>query len=248
MLDRDDRRALPVDGLYNARDLGGLRRLDGSRTPFGVFFRSENLSAVTPIGWQQLAECGVRTVIDLRGPNEDSAYPTTYPDRLTRICVDLDGLSNSDFWAEYRADGRFGTALYYLPHLTAMPMRMGAVLQGIADAPTGGVLFHCMGGRDRTGMVAMVLLAAAQVRPEEILDDYLATVGSAQLLAQTTGRSNAEPAIEELCRSFGSSTAGAFTDALAGLDLKELFTGAGLSADTVAQIRSWRGQLPAAGR
>ena len=38
-----------------------------------------------------------------------------------------------------------GTALYFLPHLAAMPERLGAALAPIVSAPPGGVLFHCMG-------------------------------------------------------------------------------------------------------
>jgi hypothetical protein len=244
MADRDARRALVVEGLHNARDLGGLTRADGSLTPFGVFFRSANLDAMTPRAWRWLHERGVRTVIDLRAPAEHAPDPTARPDWLTTSCIDLDRLANTEFWADYLADGRFGTALYYLPHLAALPERMGAVLQAIADAPAGGVLFHCTGGRDRTGLVAMVLLAAAQVTAQDIVEDYLITVRQADLMADATGRSNPEPMIEELCRSFGTSTAGAFRDAVAGLDLDAVFTRAGLTEATIDRIRSWRGMLP----
>jgi hypothetical protein len=58
-------RAISVDGLVNARDLGGLRRADGSTTPHGVFFRSENADWVTRAGWEQVDALGIRTVVDL---------------------------------------------------------------------------------------------------------------------------------------------------------------------------------------
>ncbi|WP_298442681.1 tyrosine-protein phosphatase, partial [Ferrimicrobium sp.] len=63
-------RALRVDGLVNARDLGGLRRRNGSFTPRGVFFRSENVDRVSEAGWDQIWEAGIRTVVDLRQPSE----------------------------------------------------------------------------------------------------------------------------------------------------------------------------------
>jgi protein-tyrosine phosphatase len=46
------------------------------------------------------------------------------------------------------------------------------VLRAVADAPEGVTLFHCAAGKDRTGVVASMLLAAADVEPEEIAEDY----------------------------------------------------------------------------
>jgi len=42
----------------------------GDLTPQGVFFRSENVDAITSVGWTQLHDAGIRTVVDLRQPGE----------------------------------------------------------------------------------------------------------------------------------------------------------------------------------
>lgn len=55
-----------------------------------------------------------------------------------------------------------------------MPERTVAVLQSLSTAPPGGVLFHCAAGRDRTGLIAAILLTVADVEPEAIVTDYLA--------------------------------------------------------------------------
>ena len=235
-----------VEGLVNFRDLGGRRRRNGALTPHGVFFRSETVDLIRPGGWDTLHALGIRTVVDLRQPPERARDTAARPDWLTTVPADLDGLAeNPEFWEGYWNNGLMGTALYYLPHLTRLPDRMGAVLQALADAPPGGVLFHCMAGRDRTGMTAMVLLAAVGVEPEEILDDYLETVRRADALAASTGRANPEAESERLCSAYGSSTASAFRDALQGLDLDRLFRDAGLSPEVRDRIRTWRGTLPA---
>jgi protein tyrosine/serine phosphatase len=96
-----DVRELRVDGLVNGRDLGGLRRADGTLTPRGIFFRSENIDWVTPDGWQQLYDSGIRTVIDLRQQGERDADTRARPDWLNTVHVDLDGLENTEFWAGY---------------------------------------------------------------------------------------------------------------------------------------------------
>ena len=53
---------------------------------------------------------------------------------------------------------QFGTPLYYAPFVERFPERIEQVLDAIEQAPPGGVLFHCVGGRDRTGMVAIAAL------------------------------------------------------------------------------------------
>lgn len=236
-------RVIAVDGLVNGRDLGGLRRTDGSTTPRGVFFRSENVDWITPAGWESIRAAGIRTVVDLRQPAERAQDTSDRPNWLTTIAVDLDGLGNRDFWAGYLDNGLIGTALYFLPHLTNMPDNSSTVLQALADAPAGGVLFHCMGGRDRTGQIAMLLLALADVEADEIVDDYMETVRLADARAAARNCDNAEPRLEAMCATLGTTTEGAFRQALAGLDLDAFLAACGLDASTIAAIRSWRGAI-----
>lgn len=237
-------RTLHVAGLVNARDLGGLRRHDGTWTPRGVFYRSENADWVTPAGWDQLHAEGVRTVVDLRQPREREADTQLRPSWLNTLEIDLDGLENRQFWKDYWDNGLVGTALYFLPHMAAMPERAGAALAAIVGAPPGGVLFHCMGGRDRTGMIAMLLLVAADADPEEIVDDYLETVRLGDARATSANRNNREPAIEALCCERGTTTEGAFRAVLDGLDLSSLLTRTELDEAQRRALFTWRGTLP----
>lgn len=236
-------RTLRVDGLVNARDLGGLTRTDGTATPRGVFFRSENVDQVTPEGWEQLRASGVRTIVDLRQPSERARDGNARPDWVTSIQVDLDGLENTEFWNGYLDNGLVGTALYFLPHLEAMPERAGAVLSAIVTAPEGGVLFHCMGGRDRTGLIALLLLRAADADPEDIVDDYLQTVRLGDVRAASSSRKNVEWEIEELCRAHGTTTEGAFRSVVEQLDLESVLDASGLGNAERAALSSWRGAL-----
>ena len=99
------------------------------------------------------------------------------------------------------------------------------------------------GGRDRTGLIAMLLLAAIDAEPDAIVDDYLETVRLAELRAATSNRNNAEPEIEALCQTYGTTTEGAFRTALLALDLAALFASTGLSDTNRAAITSWRGSV-----
>lgn len=236
-------RALTVDGLVNARDLGGLPLSGGGTTPLGVFFRSENVDAVTAGGWDELDRLGVRTIVDLRQAAERERDRAPRPDWVVTTHVDLDGLENVGFWRDYADNGLWGTAAYFLPHLAAMPERAGAALAAVAEADGGGVLFHCMSGRDRTGLVAMLLLSLVGAEPEAIVADYLETVRNADALAAATGRENDEPVREAILARRGSSTEQAFRDALAGLDIDAFLAATGLSESTVQRLRTWRGAL-----
>ena len=77
------------------------------------------------------------------------------PCSLPRVCSD-----NVRFFAQIGGCflRRWGTPLYYLAHLQALPDRLALVLNAIADADDGAILFHCSAGWDRTGLVAAVLL------------------------------------------------------------------------------------------
>jgi protein-tyrosine phosphatase len=236
-------RTLRAEGLVNARDLGGLRRRDGTSTCGGVFYRSENVDWVTEQGWEQIHDEGIRTVVDLRQPGERQRDTNGRPDWLTTVEVDLDGLERQDFWKDYWDNGLVGTALYFLPHMAAMPERAGAALSAIVGAPPGGVLFHCMGGRDRTGMVAMLLLAAVDTDPDEIVLDYLETVRLGDVRAASGNRNNDEPAIEALCRDYGTTTEMAFRAAVDGLVLEKLLVEAGVSEAARRALTTWRRTL-----
>ncbi|GLY28576.1 protein-tyrosine-phosphatase [Kineosporia sp. NBRC 101731] len=228
-----------MDGLVNARDLGGLPRTGGGETPYGVFFRSEIVDRVTPSGWDQMYEAGIRSVIDLRTPGERARDVHDRPDWLTTVAVDLDGAENREFWPYFEDSGLDGTPLVFLPHLAAMPERMGAVLTALAEAPEGGVLFHCMSGRDRTGLTAMVLLHAAGVRPEAVADDYLQTARLGGGFALTTDAQRELILIDELLGQHGTTAERALLAAFEGLRLEELH----LSPQVRHRVMTWRGVL-----
>jgi len=235
---------LRVDGLVNARDLGGLPRRDGTTTPTGVFYRSENVDWVSHAGWRHVFDAGIRTVVDLRQPGERERDTERRPRWLTTIHVDLDGLADHpEFWAGYWDNGLVATAIYYLPHLAALPDRSVAALSAIVNAPEGGVLLHCMGGRDRTGLVTLLLLAAIDTEPDAIVDDYLHTVRLGDARAATANRNNDEPELEALCARHGTTTEGAFRSALDGLDLARLLDEGGMGPADRDLLRTWRGRI-----
>ncbi|WP_439693323.1 tyrosine-protein phosphatase [Curtobacterium sp. SP.BCo] len=236
-----DARTLHADGLFNGRDLGGLPRRGGGTTPAGRVFRSESVDRLTESGWRALHDAGIRTVVDLRAPSETAKDTGSRPAWLTTVVIDHDGLDAAPtFWEAYWETGLVGTPLYYGPHLDELPERTGSVLRAIARAEPGGVLFHCAGGRDRTGIVALALLTIAGVEPEAIVADYRITVENAPALLASIGVPSSEAKIEALCAENGTTVAGAFRAALTGFDVDRFVERAGLDDADLEALRTFR--------
>ena len=230
-------RTLSIAGLANARDLGGLAREGGGVTPRGVFVRAERLDLVDADGWRALTAYGVRTVIDLRRPEE---WTGEVPAEIARMRVDLDG-DEAEFWAEYEADGRWGTPLYYPGHLQELPHRLSEVLAAIASAAEGVILFHCSAGWDRTGLVTAVLLRALDVTADAAVEDYVESFANAETMASLHARSfEAKERIQILDR-FGHTPESAFREVYENLNLDDWFAHSGVDAQTRAAIETWRG-------
>jgi protein-tyrosine phosphatase len=196
---------LDWEGCVNARDLGGLPTVDGRTTRSGALVRAGSPDRLTPAGWDALRDHGIRTIVDLR--NDDECDGAEVPDGLRRVHLPLDGVEHEDFWRVWGSGPQFGTPLYYRPHLEGFPERSARVIAAIANAEPGGVLFHCVGGRDRTGQVAMLLLALVGVPPPEIAADY-----------ERSGPP--DPDVARFLAERGTSARDLIAETLAGLDIQ----------------------------
>jgi protein-tyrosine phosphatase len=162
---------------FNARDLGGYANADGRRTRWGAAVRSDNLGHLTAAGRAALVAHGVRTVVDLLSPSEH-AYDPPHPFRGSTAVGAVPGYVHAPLIDE--TDGET-TRLYdkaptreaaYRVLLDRCGPQLAAAVRAVADAPPGGVVFHCHAGLDRTGLVAALLLGAAGVPAETIVADY----------------------------------------------------------------------------
>jgi protein-tyrosine phosphatase len=169
------RRRLVFPHLLNARDLGGHPTRDGALTRWRSLLRSDDLSQLSAEGLQALADYGVETVLDLRWPEEVREHPSPVPHALPRVgyrCVSLLTPSENE-WRGLGAEP--AKELWACVVLEQVRADLRRVLAAIAAAPPGPLLFHCVAGKDRTGLVAALLLALADVLPEAIARDYAAS-------------------------------------------------------------------------
>jgi len=171
-------RELVWDGCLNVRDLGGVALADGGRTRFGSLVRADDINRLTADGWRALAGHGVQRIVDLRWQEElDDDPPRDLHVEVVHVSLlgDLDPDFTDDI-ADYMASddpaGYWSTA--YTRILEKYDENFAAALAAIADAE-GLVVFHCAGGKDRTGLVAALVLRLAGVSIEEIARDYALT-------------------------------------------------------------------------
>jgi len=146
----------------NARDLGGLPTVDGSCVRAGALFRADGLFLLTEQGVETVRAAGISRIIDLRWQHELDREPS--PFAADPICRHVPMLEDP--------------LAYEVPHDTYAPMldhngdRIAQAFTALATAPPGGVVVHCHGGRDRTGVLIALALAVAGVPDEEIVADY----------------------------------------------------------------------------
>lgn len=169
-------RDLDWDGCLNVRDLGGHRTEDGGETRYGAVVRADSIRQLTDAGWAAAVDYGVRTIVDLRMEQELEADP---PAELPVEVVHVPFLEDDDeAFAEVEAvaaaapDYVTATREVYLVFVERFRKNVAAAIAAVARAPEGAVVVHCMGGKDRTGLLVAFLLYLAGVDNEQIAADY----------------------------------------------------------------------------
>jgi protein-tyrosine phosphatase len=172
-MERQRTRLLKWEGRLNARDLGGYPTMDGRETRWGAFVRSDHLTPLTQAGRAALIAYGVRTIVDLRRPDEVEEYPNPFA-RSNRHGVTHVNIPFEDPLAGPPAEP--ATLVdHYREMLDRFKPRVGMVMKALARASDGCVLVHCRGGQDRTGIVSALLLDLVAVPRQAIGEDYALT-------------------------------------------------------------------------
>ena len=172
-------RTLDWGGLRNVRDLGGLPTplARAGVTLRGRVARGPRRELLTAEGWQAASDCGLRSVVDLRVADEvgrRSGDPdATLPSHLQVTLAPTEDQDDPEFRAV--CVPILDSPEYWQHNVRILPDLVRGALEAIAAAEPG-VLIHCAGGRDRSGMVTALLLASARVDVEWIVDDYAQSV------------------------------------------------------------------------
>lgn len=162
-------RRLLTERVHNMRELGGYQTEDGGITRWKRFIRSDVPLDMTDADAAFLRDYGVHTVIDLRACDEAAWQPCLLAKAPGFDYVNL----------PFTDDFTYLGAVDYCPRDHLVPViqgenRVREILSRMAHA-NGAVLFFCYAGKDRTGMMAALLLLAARVPVEDVIADYQVT-------------------------------------------------------------------------
>ncbi len=187
----DATRSVAIEGTMNVRDVGGLVTMSGATVTRGVLFRSDHLNEVTDAGVEHMRSLNLRYVYDFRLPIERERQPSRLPDNVR---VDL--LATGDLSAAESMIAQIPAMLTgaqpiapatwwddnYVDMLErAHPMFSGLICaltdstDSVCSKPGTSAMFHCTGGKDRTGMATAIILDVLGVEHDSIIDDFLMT-------------------------------------------------------------------------
>ncbi len=175
-------RNIAFEGTRNFRDLGGIAAGAGV-TRFGVIFRSDRLSNLTAADGNALRTLGITTIIDMRSDDERDRAPNRLPaDMPVRQIIRAFLPRHTQGMIEAINSGDCGAEQAYaimLRQYEALALDHTADYQRILDdllAPQAiPAIFHCTSGKDRTGMIAAIILLALGAPVEAVIEDYTLT-------------------------------------------------------------------------
>jgi protein tyrosine/serine phosphatase len=240
-----DARFVELAGAHNVRDLGGLPTRDGASTRTGVLYRSDALHHLEPVGVERLAELGVRTIVDLRSSAE-LEQTGRGPLERTEIAFVHAPLSHSQngvyVLPPSLADGDLGG--HYVASLVERTETLAQVIALLATAEHVPAVFHCTAGKDRTGMVAALVLSLVGVADDVIVDDYVLTDDRMEFVMEAIRASGGvTPLPPEVAASVARAEASSMerflqglTDGYGGAD--GWARAAGLDDDTLTSLRA----------
>lgn len=162
---------LPLEGTTNTRDLGGYSTKEGHSTKWHAFLRSDDLFDLTDKDKKLLEDYGLKTVIDLRSSSELMFRPSPYQDHPKVAYYNVSLFDNA---SPHAIQGLPIDALksMYIEMMLTHQDKIIEIMTLMANAQEGTILFHCAAGKDRTGVISMLLLGLVQVPNRDIVSNY----------------------------------------------------------------------------
>lgn len=175
-------REIPLQGTYNFRDIGGFHTKDGKTIKWGKLYRSALLQGLTNEDLQILGALKINKVIDFRGPFEIQYAPDKIPAGVCYVQLPAGSITDGpDDWADMAKGMKESSetesdkgAINYYKNIDSFKDRYKPLFDALLALPEdSAMVFHCMGGKDRTGIAAALIEYSLGVSPEQITEDYL---------------------------------------------------------------------------
>ena len=165
---------LELEGCFNVRDLGGYPADSGKTTRHRRFIRAGTLFGMTERGKAALHDLGIQCVIDLRSQREVDEHPDAvmHDRRFAWFHLPMLDYVHSGITEVLPEDFPSSLEEMYIGLLEDSKAKFEKLFTLFASPAYESYLFHCTAGKDRTGVVAMLLLALAGVDEQTIVEDY----------------------------------------------------------------------------
>ncbi len=170
----DDRRVIPLFAVHNFRDLGGYPTNDGRHTRWRTLFRADGLYRLTPDDANIVMNLGVRTVVDLRTNNEvreRGTFPVKDHGVAYHHLPIIDATWGEAQTPEFNDEVEFLVWAYREMLAEAAP-RFADAINLLSQQTVLPAVFHCAAGKDRTGILAALVLGVLGVDESIIAADY----------------------------------------------------------------------------
>lgn len=180
-------RTIKLEGAANARDLGGIDAGNGLVVKQGLFYRGDALNGLTGQGARELSQKHrVACIIDLRCGWEREKRPDRELPGVENLHMPFYDLEKTGIEYTKSIPGSRVTGHdivcdpddFYrsMPNPLTSKMAAKALEEIFSRASSGQAVYeHCSGGKDRAGIMALLILTILGVSREEILEDYLLT-------------------------------------------------------------------------
>ncbi|MEN2416247.1 tyrosine-protein phosphatase [Flavobacterium mesophilum] len=172
------KRLVPVKGGLNFRDVGGYKTKDGKEVVWGKVYRSAGVDKLTDADVALLDKKKIHTVVDFRGVAESKAAPDRLPKNTdyTLSPAGSDSIPNAMQMVKLLKEGNFLEKFYGSDGVKYSGDRFRPLFVKLMTADKKeAVMYHCTGGRDRTGMATALFLYILNVPEETIEADYVAS-------------------------------------------------------------------------
>jgi len=165
---------IPMEGCLNFRDLGNYTCAGGQTTRTGKFYRADSLAKLSDNDITAIAALGVSCVLDLRFAYEAEEGVNRLRERGGFLYKNI---SVAEKAQENPLDFPDTNEEFYINILQKSGAEVAEVFRFFLANRNKSFVFHCTAGKDRTGVIAALLLDLAGVSREEIIADYALTHG-----------------------------------------------------------------------
>jgi protein-tyrosine phosphatase len=184
--------SLGIESVPNLRDLGGYKTSDGATVASKLVYRSSQLTDISAGDMKKLANLNLKTDLDLRTAQERNPNPDQLPPGVNSIWMNVLADANQAGLAQLnslmkdpkaanaalgggKAETTFKAMYRQFITLPSANKSYSQLFLTLADQKQLPALFHCTGGKDRTGWAAAAFLTLLGVPKETVMADYLRT-------------------------------------------------------------------------